>query len=173
MRSRILLALLVLLSVVQSNAYGQFQCEDIAQILRTQNEIVRLQEKYDAYLRTKYTWPWHDYFYGSFIDDDYETIYSCLQTGDRQLIAAYIDYILGNKKSADEAMLGYFGMLYLERKEDILAVLREYPTSDIDYIVNMLKEDAFFASPAGTLNVDIKPIRKELDAFRNSLQRTP
>ncbi|MGE4552399.1 MAG: hypothetical protein AB7D57_04775 [Desulfovibrionaceae bacterium] len=161
--------IVLILLIIPCEAYAQLQCEDIRDILKTYAETTRLNEKYSAYLREKYNWDCRDYFYGAFIDDEYETIFQCLVKGDRQLIAAYIDFVIASKRSADEAIAGYLGMLYLQRKDDVLYVLTKSNPLDRDYIINVLERDAFKVAPAGSMNVDIDAIREELREFQRHL----
>lgn len=165
--------IVLMLLFVSCQAHAQLQCEDISSILKTYSETARLNTKYSEYLKTKRTQDCRDCFYGAFIEDEYETIFQCLKTGDRQLVAAYIDFVIASKQSADEAIAGYLGMLFFSRKSDVLSVLKTYPIQEIDYVIHVLEHDAFNVAPAGSMNVDTETIHNELRAFRRDLITNP
>lgn len=128
MKCKLFFFAILLILEIPYTAFAQYNCDDVKIILRTHIQIEQLNKKYKSQIRSKQNRFCNNYFYETFIEDEYEDIYRCLVDGDDNLLNMYILFVLENVDSADEQIPSCLGMLYIDRKQDMNRIINEYNT---------------------------------------------
>lgn len=117
---------------------AQIQCEDVPKILNIEMSISNLDEKYNGCLNTNIMSQCDRCFYRVYLEDYYDDYFECILSGDDSLLGTYIDFVLSQKNSADEAIPGILGSLFLHKTTAVLQSIKSYSRKDREYIAESI-----------------------------------